>query len=593
MEQDYKETDLLGFWNALLRVDLSTGESCVEPLPDKILQAGLGGKGLGSHLLLKEVPPQVDPLSAANPLIFTCGPLTATAMPGASRFGVYSKSPLTGGYAESYSGGFVAPQMKRAGFDALIIQGAAKSPVYLHISDSGVRLHSAADHWGEDTYQTEEALLAEVRQPGAQAVVIGPAGENLVRYSCLENNKWRSAGRTGLGAVMGSKKLKGIVFHGSKDCELADQGCLKRLARELTSRGNHDPGVAKYRMYGTPMMVAINNQAGSFPTRYWSAGSLDGWEQISADYLMQHFNVKPRTCHRCFMACGRLTTVREGRHAGLTIEGPEYETIFAFGGLCLIRDLAEIAYLNDLCDRLGMDTITSGNMVAFAMEAGQRGVLEAPNYGDADGAAVLLRQIAFREGIGDILAEGILTASSHLGLEDIAIHVKGMEPAGYDPRVLKGMGLAYAVASRGACHLRSTFYKFELSGAIAPDAVQEKVAMLVEVENRLAIFDSLIMCRFYRDLLQWDNLSDIIKAATNLRMDSEALSQMGNRIISLTRAFNYREGFTKEADSLPARFHDQPIGGEVISREALARMVADYYQARGWDTEGDPGDFLV
>ena len=579
---------MLGFYSKALHIDLSSRQSYVEALDDKILRAGLGGKGLGSQLLLREAPPGIDPLSPANPLIIACGPLTATAMPGASRYGVYSKSPLTRGYAESYSGGSVAPVIKATGYDAIVIYGASEIPVSLHISDKGVNFLSAGHLWGKDTYETEASLLAEVGEGKAQAIVIGPAGENLVRFACIENNKWRSAGRAGLGAVMGSKRLKGIVFSGEAECPIADAVLLKETANRIIREGNASSSVLAYRQQGTPMMVKTNNETGSFPTRYWSEGTLEGWEKISAQQMRETMDVKPRACQRCFYACGKLTTVKVGRHAGLTIEGPEYETIYAFGGLCAIADLAEIAYLNDLCDRVGMDTISTGNLVAFAMEATRRGVLNGPYYGDADGAAELVERIGRKQGIGALLAEGIVRASRELGLEDIAIHVKGMEPAGYDPRVLKGMALAYATASRGACHLRSTFYKFEFSGVSDPDIIEGKAAMFVEVEDRLAIMDTLIMCRFYRDLLQWPELQTLIEAATGLRLSVEEMRRMANHIVTLTRAFNYREGFTRADDNLPARFHDEPIDGKIISRPELEKMLSEYYALRGWDAGGKP-----
>ncbi len=579
---------MFGFYSRVLHIDLSSRESRVETLDDAVQKAALGGKGLGSQLLLREAPPGGDPLSPANPLVIACGPLTATAMPGASRYGVYGKSPLTHGYAESYSGGSVAPIIKATGYDAIIIRGAAEAPAYLHISDQGVEFHPAEHLWGKDTYETEAALLGEVGEEKAQAIVIGPAGENSVRFACIENNKWRSAGRAGLGAVMGSKRLKGIVFSGDAECPIADAKLLKETANRIIRRGNADSSVMAYRQQGTPMLVKTNNETGSFPTRYWSEGTLGGWEDISAQRMRETMDVKPRACQRCFFTCGKLTTVKEGRHAGLTIEGPEYETIYAFGGLCAIKDLAEIAYLNDLCDRLGMDTISTGNLVAFAMEGTRRGVLNWPHYGDAVGAAEQVERIGRKQGIGALLAEGIVRASRELGLKDIAIHVKGMEPAGYDPRVLKGMALAYATASRGACHLRSSFYKFEFSGLSDPDIIEGKAIMFVEVEDRLAIMDTLIMCRFYRDLLQWPELQTLIEASTGLRLSVEEMRRMANHIVALTRAFNYREGFTRADDNLPARFHDEPIEGKTISRPELEKMLSEYYALRGWDAEGRP-----
>jgi aldehyde:ferredoxin oxidoreductase len=280
---------------------------------------------------------------------------------------------------------------------------------------------------------------------GAKAVVIGPAGENLVRFALIENDYWRSAGRTGVGAVMGSKKVKAIVFHGEAKREVADQSRVEDFRKKTLAKSKDNPGVAAYKNLGTPMMVAILIDVASFPTRYWSQGRYEHWEKISAEAMNERLGTKPRACNKCFMACGKFSVVREGRHEGLKIEGPEYETIYSFGGLCMIDSIEEIAYLNDICDNLGMDTITAGNLAAFTIEASRRGkISDTLDYGDVDGIARLLHQIVKRDGVGAILAEGIRFASREWGLEDIAVHVKGMEPAGYDPRSLKGMGLAFA-----------------------------------------------------------------------------------------------------------------------------------------------------
>ena len=290
------------------------------------------------------------------------------------------------------------------------------------------------------------------------------------------------------------------------------------------------------------------------------------------------------------MACGRLTTIKEGRHAGLKLEGPEYETIFAFGGLCLIDSIEEIAYLNDICDRLGMDTISAGNLCAFAIEAYKRGKIDHKlDYGDVDGIADLLSMIAKREGIGDDLARGIKYAAKKWDLEDIAVHVKGMEPAGYDPRVLKGMGLAFATSDRGACHLRATFYKPELTGMIPPGQIEGKAALFIEFEDRLTIFDALIFCRFYRDLYLWDVLGETVQAVTGLASDEESLKSIAASISNIVRRFNIREGLTPEDDWLPKKlFQKLEKTGQEIKPEELTYMRKEYYQLRGWDEQGVP-----
>lgn len=580
-----------GFYGRLLSINVENKSFMVEEIPEQLLRKYLGGKGLGSYLLLNNVPPGADPLGPENKLIFTTGSTADTIVPGSSRYGVYSKSPLTGLYAESYSGGKLAPALRRTGYDAVIIEGAAALPLYLEISDKQVVFHDAGHLWGMETYDTEDAVLAEVNNPGAQAVVVGPAGEKMVHFACLENNYWRSAGRTGMGAVMGSKKVKAIVFYGETECEIAHPELLKEAVKRVRAKSKDNPGVKAYRTYGTPVMVGIMNGAKAFPTRYWSDGSYDRWREINGDAHQQRFRVKSRACPQCFLACGKETLVTGGEYAGLRLEGPEYETIYSFGGLCCIDRLDEILYLNDLCDRLGIDTITAGNLAGLVIEASKRGRLDYKlEYGDAKGVARLLKDMASRTGLGEDLSKGIKYFSEKWGLEDIAIHVKGLEPPGYDPRVLKGMGLAFATSTRGACHLRATFYKPELSGMIDPATTDGKAALFIQFENRLTIFNTQIMCVFFRDLYQWEDLISFIKACTGWEFTQQELEEMANNIVTLTRRFNAREGAAKENDTLPPRFFAEPIneGKNIITREELRILVDDYYRLRGWDDAGNP-----
>ncbi|HBX23461.1 MAG TPA: aldehyde ferredoxin oxidoreductase [Desulfotomaculum sp.] len=574
-----------GFYGKLLRVDLTGKTYAVEEIPEQVLRQYLGGKGLGSYLLLENVGPGVDPLGPENKLIFTTGAATDTVMVGSSRYGVYSRSPQTGGYAESYSGGRVAPVMRRTGYDAIIIEGIASAPLCLEISDSGVVFHDASSLWGMDTHDAEEAALAKAGGAEAQALVIGPAGEKLVSFACIENNRWHSAGRTGMGAVMGAKKLKAVVFHGRAQAQIANPELLKEVTKKIRDAGKDNPGVENYRTYGTTVMVRIMNGAKAFPNRYWNRGVDPNWENLSGDTLLQQHKVKPGACPNCFMACGQHTVIASGEYAGLEIEGPEYETIFAFGGLCSINRLDQVAYLNDLCDRLGMDTITAGNLVGLVMEGVERGLIDAPvRYGDMDAAVELVKQIAERKGLGATLALGIKEAAARLGLEELAIHVKGLEPSGYDPRVLKGMGLAYATSARGACHLRATFYKPELAGMIDPSTTEGKAELFIDFENRLTIFNAQILCVFFRDLIPWELLVDLNKALTGWDFTKEELWAVANRIIDSNRAFNLRQGFTRADDNLPARLYKEKIndGQNGITQAELAKMVDDYYRLRNW-----------
>lgn len=577
-----------GFFGQILNVDLSSKTWQAEKIDHEVYANYLGGKGLGTYLMLKNIPPKTDPLSPNNCLIFTVGPITGTSVPGSNRIGAYAKSPQTGFYGESYSGGKIAGAMKKTGYDAIVIKGCSDKPVLLEISDKGVAFHDATTLWGRDCYQAEDQALKKVGVKGAQAAVIGPAGEKLVRFACIENNYWRSLGRTGLGAVMGSKKVKAIVFHGNANCETGDPKNLNEYVKELIKKGKDNPGVLGYRKYGTPQLVSLMNTVNGFPTKYWSKGHLEGWETLSGEYLINNFEVKPRACPPCIMLCGNLTRVTSGRHEGLVVEGPEYETIYSFGGLCCIKDLAEVLFLNDLCDRLGIDTISTGNVVAFAIEAAKAGVIDLKiDYGDAIAVAELINKIAAREGIGDILAEGIKTCAEKFGLADIAIHVKGLEPAGYDPRLLHGMGLSYATSPRGACHLRSTFYKPELAGIIDKKTTFGKAELVIDYEDRLALYDALILCRFYRDLILWDDLVTIVNATTGLNITEDKLKLIAKKIINATRKFNIMQGLTKEDDYLPERFFKEPLeNGDVLPKENFEFMLYEYYRLRGWDAEG-------
>ena len=579
-----------GFFKKILVVDLSNRTFETEEIGEKVVSDYLGGKGLATHLLLERNPPGVDPLSPDNLLILALGPVTDSPIFGSCRHGIFSKSPLTGFYGESYSGGSLAIRMSRTGFDAFILKGSSEKPVWLEITDDGVKFHDGSDLWGLDTYETEEEVKKRSGGEDSGSIVIGPAGENLVKYAVVENDRWRSAGRTGMGAVLGSKKVKALVFHGRVSRVFADLEGAKNFAKESVRNLKDHPATKAYRNLGTPMMVKILNKAKGFPTKYWAEGTYEKWEEISADALLSKCKVTPRACKTCFMACGKYTEIQEGRHKGLKIEGPEYETIYAFGGLCLIDRIEEIAYLNDLCDRLGIDTITAGNMVAFGIEASNRGkISDRIEYGDVDSIAEFIQKIAKREGTGDLFAEGIKKASEELGLEEIAVHVKGLEPAGYDPRALKGMALAYAVSDRGACHLRTTFYKAELAGMFDPSRTEELLSVFLDFEDRCTLFDCMILCRFYRDFYLWDELSKIIELTTGVNYHKKELSEIASRVVNNTRRFNLREGLTAEDDKLPRRLVKEALEeGQKINEEEVTDLVRGYYKLRGWSEEGVP-----
>jgi aldehyde:ferredoxin oxidoreductase len=582
---------LKGFFNRILFIDLTSESFKEEITPHNITTTLLGGKGLGSFLLLRYNPPRVDPLSPQNCIIFTTGLGTDTPLPGSSRYGVYTKSPQTGIYSESYSGGRIAQAFSRTGYDAVVISGASEQPIFLEISEGGARIHPARQFWGMETYQAEDSLKKAICQKKAEALVIGPAGENRVKFAILATDYWRSAGRTGVGAILGAKKVKGIIFHGKKRRPVSQEHQLRAFKKEILARVRKDPKAKSLREFGSSGLVSIMNTIGGFPTRYWSKGRLDGWEEISAESLLRHCHVESRSCPICSLKCAKTSTVKHGKYQGLRVGGPDYQTINAFGGLCMIRSIEEIIYLNDLCDRLGIDTITAGNLCAFAIEASLRGIItENLEYGNAESIAKLLSKIAYKEGVGMDLAEGINLVAKKWGLEELAVQVKGLEPPGYDPRALRGMGLAYAMADRGACHSRSGLYIAELRGEISAEKTEGKVKELIDYEDRLTIFDSIILCRFYSDFIGWKELEMIINLITGESFQERQLKQIAQTTANLVRRYNIQEGVSKRDDYLPKRFFKETLadGKGIYTEEEFCKMIDEYYKERGWDPKGNP-----
>ena len=579
-----------GFYNKILNIDLTKKEFNTEKIDEEIYTKYLGGKGLASWLLAERNPQGVDPLSSDNHLIFATGSVTGGMTWGSSRYGVFTKSPLTGFYAESYSGGRVPEAIGATGFDAIVIYGKAKGLSLMEITPDKVIFHNADDLKGKDTFETEKIVKEQYSSNRGKgwktgAVVIGPAAENGVMFSIIKNDGWRCAGRTGTGTVMGSKNLKAIVFSGDKKRSPHDAAALSKLSKQMAAESKDHPAVHAYKSMGTSQMVKVMNTAGAFPTKYWSKGQAPHWEKISSDALHNQCDVTPHACTKCYLSCGRMTKVLHGRHKGLIIEGPEYETIYTFGGLCMIESIEEIAWLNHLCDGFGMDTITAGNLCAFAMTAYEQGRLDYEiHFGDVDATAELLKLISERKDIGQLLSTGIIPTAKAWGMEDQAVHVKGLEPAGYDPRVLKGMGLGYATSDRGACHLRSTFYKPELAGLIDPDQREGKAELFIDFEDRLTLFDSMVLCKFYRDIYPWEHLGTIVSASTGIDGSKENLQRIALAISSKVREYNISEGMTKKHEKLPAAFHKKLDDSKaVITENELNALLKDYYVLRKWD----------
>ena len=562
-------------------MELAEETVAYEPWSDDVLERVLGGKELGAYLLLRDLPQGTPALAPENPVIIATGPATGTKMWSQSRYGMFAKSPATGGYGESYCGGSLAPKIKGCGVDAVILEGRCRKLSCPLIDEQGVTFVDAEPVRGADAFETESFILGRAPE-GAGVMMIGPAGENLVRFACIKSDHWRSLGRGGMGAVFGSKHLKGIAFSGNRTAGIANDALLNEIVRDVARKAKDNPVTKIYQDFGTPIQVRMTNAANCFPTGYWQSGRFEKWENLSADYMQEHFDVKACGCPTCFLKCTKHSTIKEGRHKGLQLEGPEYETIYALGGLNRIDSLEEVAFLNDLCDRLGLDTMSAGNIAAFAIEAYKRGKTEfAIDYNQPDRVAELLRLVANAEGIGALFARGIRAAAEELGLEDLAVHVKGLEPGGFDPRVLKGMGLSYATAVRGACHLRGTFYKAELSGQIDPAEIAGKAELHIDYEDRAALFDCLVLCRFYRDFLGWDDLVKLYEATTGVARDRERLQLLANHVTERTREFNRREGLDASTDRLPARLlREATREGAALDENELQTMIDDYNRIR-------------
>ena len=591
---------LYGYAGRIVRVNLTTRKIVSEDLPIEMCRLFIGGKGFGTKIIYDEIPKGIDPFSPENVLVVTIGPASGTRVPFSSKLGFYFKSPLTGIYGESHVGGYAAPKLKWAGIDALIISGRASKPVYLYIYDGKVELKSAMHLLGKTTYEKEIVIKEEIGDKDAAVMEIGPAGENLVRFASIcHANGWRQAGRCGGGAVMGSKRLEAIAVSSDRvDIYVADNEELERLVRDVYDLIKKDPVgtlAENYRKYGTPVMVAVSNSGYCFPTEYWKKVFFEKYENIDADEMSKYL-VKNRSCWNCPFACGKLVEIEKGPYRGIRLEGPEYETIFAIGGLCLIDDFGAIIKINDLCDMYGLDTITMGNVAGFAIEAYRLGKLKSERplrYSDPEGVMWLIEKITRRESVGNLLAEGVKKASEVLGLESLAVHSKGLELPGYDPRTLKGMALAYATSPRGACHLRAVMYAEELSGTLNRfEANKKKAAICVDNENKFIIYDTLHLCRFARKIYTWSKLVTMINALTGFGCNESDVKLVAERINTLARMFNVREGISKKDDTISGKYIRETVKVNEtkvqLAEEEIILMVEEYYKLRGWDKNGLP-----
>lgn len=599
-----------GFMGKLLRVNLTTGSIAEEAVPEGKMKKFLGGVGIATSYLYDEVAAGVDPLGPENKLIFMAGPLTGTASASAARYSVVAKSPLTGIWGHGNSGGNFGPMLKRSGYDGVIIEGASARPVYLEIFSGMAVLRDASRLWGRTVSETEEMLQQGAEQKPITAS-IGPGGENLVRYAAIMNNRHRAVGRCGLGAVMGSKKLKAVVCAGRAKIELHDPELFKQVSKKQFEYLNESVLKVGFEAFGTNLVADMVNARGGYPTRNWQRGVFDRIEEMNGQAMTDKVLVKELACYGCPIACGRGTAIKEGKWAGRSGEGPEYETTNMFGACCGISDMNAVTMANYLCNEYGLDTISTGSTIAFAMECYEKGILNKEMtggrgilFGDGDLIVELVEKIARREGIGDLLAEGTKIMAGKLGggSSAFAMNVKGMELPAYDPRAAKICGLGFVTANRGGDHITGfieapTFIDapiliVEDSSIENPlDAKPEEAKILMDMEDALTSLDALGGCKFMGALLKAEDLVDLIRSATGwMDFTVKDFRQCGERIYNLGRVYCNREGIRRQDDALPERLMreplpDGPAEGMTIDRDTLEMLKDAYYRYRGWNLE--------
>ena len=573
----------------VLFVDLTRNETRVDQL-DATGTLGLGGKTLGVRLLEKYLDPLVDPLGSNNIVALTPSPLAGYGMSGSDRFGAFSKSPLTGIWLEAYCGGTFARNLCETGWDAVIIAGAATSPVRVHITVDGATVLPADDLWGKNTFETEDELLARLDRRSS-VLSIGVAGENLVKVAAIMHEQAHTLGRGGMGAVLGSKRVKAITVTSQGPLKLETQEQFVATRRDVSKLASESPASANYRRFGTPLMVAVMNEAKGFPTDFFTRSVATHRATLEAEFWPDWAKVDSDTCPPCPMRCRKRLTLLDGPEAGREMHGPEYETLYVFGGSCMVEHASDVARLNEVCNTLGIDTISSGNLVALAMKGTQLGLVAGgPAPGDTAAMSELLNQIATRStSLGDMLAQGMDSAAAAFGMSDWNITTKGLDPAGYEPRRLKGMALSYAVSVRGACHLRATFYKPELGGLLDGLEDDAYVDTYLDWEDRMLLGDSLTMCRFYRDFMTWDYLASATSQLNHAPVDKHDLQALSTEVIGRIRRLNFAMGVTPADDTVAERFFRDPTDIDPpLDRQELERRVRLYWVKRGWGEKGYP-----
>jgi aldehyde:ferredoxin oxidoreductase len=595
---------MYGYAGKILRINLSTFKISKQVIPEDFYHKYMGGNGFGARLLYTELNPGINPLSSENVLIFTTGPLNGTMIPMASKFCAVSKSPLTGTFMDGFCSGRLGCELKYGGYDIIVIEGKADKPIYLFIDDDILQVRDAAHLWGMDTIKTQAIIKEELKDKSIPVACIGPAGENLVRYACIITEH-RAFGSGGLGAVMGSKNLKAIAVRGTGLIPVSDTTQLEKFVQNMMEKTSTDPVAQVLSKYGTAVLTSVLQHTGALPTKNWQTGVFSESSAISAEALIDKYSRKNLSCFSCIIPCGHYSVIEEGPYRGTITNGPEFQTIGVFGSLIGNNRLDTIILADRLCDEYGIGQISAGVCIAFAMECYEHGMITKRDtdgielrFGNYKAVPELLRKITYREGIGDILAEGVKKASTTFGkgTEDYAIHVKGMEMSCFCPRVLKTQAIGFAVASKGPSH-NEVRITAECGGLISAESLQGSLGYLAkELMDWSAIANSLIWCLSAERILDIrlsDKVSEMLKITTGFDFTKTDLVKIAERIHCMERAFNLREGFGRKDDTLPKRFFkdtipEGPAKGVKVDKQRLDATIEEYYAAMGWDKEGRP-----
>jgi aldehyde:ferredoxin oxidoreductase len=597
-----------GWTGKILRVNLTTGTCSVEDLNMEWAGTFVGGRGLAARYLYEEIDPAIDPFSPDNKIIFATGPLTGTNASCGARYMVITKGAQTNTITTSNSGGHWGPELKFAGYDMVIIEGKAAKPVYLFIYDDLVEIRSAEHLWGKTVFDTEDTIREEVGIPDAHVACIGPAGENLVRFACIMNDKHRAAGRSGVGAVMGSKNLKAIAVRGTGAVTIANPEAYMQAQWAAKAKLKTHPVTGEgLPTFGTMVLTNVVNEHGALPTNNFQLSQLEGAEGISGERLHDTRLVNNKACFACTIACGRVNKLGDGsdrymvtthaRNWKIATEGPEYEPAWALGADCGVNDLDAVIKANYLCNELGLDPISMGATLAAAMEMYEKGILTDAQtgmplrFGSGEALVAMTEKTGYREGFGNELAEGSKRMCDKFGHPEFFMGVKGSEFPAYDPRGIQGMGLTYATSNRGACHLKSYTVASEVLGIpmkTDPDVTEGKAALVKLFQDLTGAVDATGLCLFLTFGIGADEIVPELAGAIGADLKVEDAVTVGDAIFNLERAWNERAGFTGKDDTLPDRILKEPVpaGPKAGAVNRLHEMLPEYYQLRGWTADG-------